>query len=308
MFFPRLMALLTVIWLPAAFASQEIPIWPHEAPGNNKFINFSKNPAVNNRAVTQVDNPQMIYVPAAGKNNHSAVLIIPGGGFSYIMKDLEGLDVAKVLSQKGYASFILIYRLPRDGSDDNRNHAFADAQRAMRLIRANAAHYNVAADRIGVMGFSAGAFLAANLSNNPDETTYPATDAQDQTSARPDFSALIYPVVSLKDGVTHPGTRAALYGKSLSPQLIEQNSQEDRVTGRTPPTFLVQALNDGTASPQNALRLFDALRKNNVPTELHLFQQGGHGFGTGMKQNLPVKNWLTLFSDWQSSLVTQNKH
>lgn len=302
---PRFVALLVALWLPVAFANQEIPIWPQEMSGNNKFINFSKNPAVNNRAVTNVDSPEMIYVPAAGKNNHSAVLIIPGGGFSYIMKDREGLDVAKVLSQHGYASFVLLYRLPHGGTDENRTHAFADVQRAMRLIRADAARYKVEPDRIGVMGFSAGAFLAANLSNNPDETNYAPADAQDAVSARPDFSALIYPVVSLKDGVTHPGTRAALYGKSVSAQVIAQNSQEDRVSAKTPPTFLVQALNDGTASPQNTLRMFEALRKQKVKVEMHLFQQGGHGFGTGIQQNIPAKNWLTLFSDWQSSLVKQ---
>ncbi|WP_345827585.1 alpha/beta hydrolase [Pantoea sp. BRR-3P] len=301
--FPQLSALLFLLYLPAVFANKEIPIWPNEMSGNNKFINFSKNPASNNRAVTNVDSPEMFYVPPTGKNNHSAVLIIPGGGFSYIMKDLEGLDVAKILSQKGYSSFVLIYRMPHDGSDVNRNNAFADVQRAMRLIRANAANYHIAPNQIGVMGFSAGAFLAANVSNNPDVTNYPAADEQDKVSARPDFTALIYPVLSLKDGITHVGTRAAMYGKAISPEVIEQNSQEDRVTANTPPTFLAQALDDGTASPQNALRMFDALRKNKVKVELHLFQQGGHGFGTAQKQNIPAKNWPTLFSDWQASLV-----
>lgn len=301
----RIFSLFFLLYLPAAFANKEIPIWPKEVSANNKFINFSKNPAINNRAVTHVDAPQMIYVPATGKNNHAAVLIIPGGGFSYIMKDLEGLDVANVLSQQGYASFVLIYRLPHDGSAQYRQQAFADTQRALRLIRANAQQYQVAPDRIGVMGFSAGAFLAANLSNTPDEANYQAVDAQDKVSARPDFSALIYPVLSLKQGVTHPGTRAALYGKDLTAQQMAQLSQEDRVSANTPPTFLVQALNDGTASPQNAQGMFSALRQNKVNVELHLFQQGGHGFGTGQKQHLPVQNWLTLFHAWQSSLMKQ---
>ena len=105
--FPQLTALFLLVYLPAAFANKEIPIWPNEVSGNNKFINFSKNPAINNRAVTNVDSPEMIYVPPVEKNNHSAVLIIPGGGFSYIMQDAEGLDVAQVLSQKGYSSFVL---------------------------------------------------------------------------------------------------------------------------------------------------------------------------------------------------------
>ena len=239
MIFSRLAALIFILYLPVAFANQEIPIWPHENLGNNTFINFSKNAASNNRAVTNVNSSEMIYVPAVKKNNRSAVLIIPGGGFSYIMQDLEGLDVAKVLSQQGYASFVLIYRLPQGGSAEKRNNAFADVQRAIRLIRAKATQYRVAPDQIGVMGFSAGAFLAANLSNNPDADNYPATDAYDKIAARPNFTALVYPVLSLQNGVTHPGTRAAMYGKDLSPEIIEQNSQENRVSGDTPPTFLV---------------------------------------------------------------------
>ncbi|MGK3116499.1 alpha/beta hydrolase [Candidatus Pantoea formicae] len=303
--FPRLFPLFVLLYLPAAFANKDIPIWPNEVSGNNKVVNFSKKPTINNRAVTKVDSPEMIYVPPAGKNNHSAVLIIPGGGFSYIMQDAEGLDVAKVLSQKGYSSFVLLYRMPRDGSEINRNNAFSDVQRAMRLIRGQATEYQIAANQIGVMGFSAGAFLAANVSNSPDANNYTAVDAQDKISARPDFTALIYPVLSLKNGVTHLGTRTAMYGKDISQQDIEQYSQEDRVTAKTPPTFLAQALDDGTASPKNTLQMFDALRQNHVKVEMHLFQQGGHGFGTGQKKNIPAKNWPTLFSDWQASLVPQ---
>lgn len=298
-----LSTLIFLIYLPNVFANKEIPIWPNEVSGNNSFINFSKNLADNNRAVTKVTSPEMIYVAPGGKNNHSAVLIIPGGGFSYIMEDLEGLDVAKVLSKKGYSSFVLLYRMPQGGSEVKRNDAFADVQRAMRLIRANADHYQIAANQIGVMGFSAGAYLAANVSNDPDASNYPAKDDQDKVSARPDFAALIYPVLSLKDGVTHNGTRAAMYGKDISDDIKQRYSQEDRVSPHTPPTFLAQALNDGTASPQNTLRMFDALRKNKVPVELHLFQLGGHGFGIVKKQNIPAKNWPTLFSDWQASLV-----
>ncbi|WP_244555234.1 alpha/beta hydrolase [Pantoea eucrina] len=131
----RLISAFLLLYLPLAFASKEIPIWPGENITQNKFINFSKNPADNNRAVTQVNSPEMIYVAPAGKNNHTAVLIIPGGGFSYIMKDLEGLNIATLLSRQGYTSFVLLYRMPHDGTTQNRQAAFADAQRALRLIR-----------------------------------------------------------------------------------------------------------------------------------------------------------------------------
>jgi len=147
------------------------------------------------------------------------------------------------------------------------------------------------------MGFSAGAFLAANLSNDPDAVNYPVRDQQDRVSARPDFSALIYPVLSLKEGVTHSGTRTALNGKAIDPQTIMQHSQAARVSDNTPPAFLVQALNDGTASPQNTLLMFAALREHKINTEMHLFQQGGHGFGSGQQLRLQVKNRLTLFDE-----------
>lgn len=286
----------------SAAAWQEIPLRADAEGKRYDFMNFSKRPGVLNRAVTKVYSPAMIYVPPTGKSNHAAVLIIPGGGFSYIMLDYEGTDVAQTLSKKGYASFILAYRLPRKGDATLRAQSFSDVQRAMRLIRSRAEEFSVDRQRIGVMGFSAGGYLAANLSNRFADRNSAPTDAVDNLSARPDFSVLLYPVLSLEKSVTHSGTKTALIGRDADPTLARRFSQEYLITKETPPTFIVHALDDNVASPQNALRYFDALNKNKIKAELHLFQTGGHGFSVNKKGNAPSENWVNLFAAWQGAL------
>lgn len=285
-----------------AASRQEIPLRADAGGKRYDFMNFSKRPGVLNRAVTHVYSPALVYVPPTGKSNHTAVLIIPGGGFSYIMLDYEGTDVAQALSKKGYASFILAYRLPHGGDAALRDDAFSDVQRAIRLIRSRAKEFSVASDRIGVMGFSAGGYLAANLSNRFADRYGELSDAVDKVSARPDFAALIYPVVSLEKNFTHSGTQRALIGNTNDRSLIQRFSQEYLITNETPPTFIVHALDDRVASPQNAIRYFEALNKNKIKAELHLFQTGGHGFSVNKKENAPSDNWVALFTDWQSAL------
>jgi acetyl esterase/lipase len=218
------------------------------------------------------------------------------------MEDSEGLDVAEVLAKKGYSCFVLLYRMPQGGSDARRTEAFADVQRAMRVIRSMAAQYKIATNKIGVMGFSAGGYLAANISNNPDANNYSATDGHDKVSARPDFTVLMYSVLSLKDGITHNGTRAALYGNNISDTIKQRYSQDAMVSAKTPPTFIAHALNDTTVVPQGSQLMFEALRKNKVLVEMHLFQSGVHGFGIAQNRELSVRNWPAMFSDWQAFL------
>lgn len=291
-----------VFYSQMSSANEDIPIWPGANSGKNKVVDFSKNSTVPNRAITRVSSPNFIYVPPKVHNNHTAILIVPGGGFSYIMKDLEGLRVADYLSQRGYSSFVLIYRMPKGGSDENRNNAFSDVQRSLRKIRSMSVNNEISINKVGVMGFSAGAYLAANVSNKPNENYGHNNDAIDRLSARPDFTALIYPVISMKTGITHQGTRQALYGKSTSQQIGNEFSQENLVSKQTPPTFIAQALDDKVASPQNSLLMFDALRKMRVNVELHLFHEGGHGFSTGAGKTTPVSDWLDLFCKWQQSI------
>ncbi|WP_413560415.1 alpha/beta hydrolase [Bdellovibrio sp. HCB209] len=301
--FTLLFALSFLIYLPSAFAYTRLPIWPSKVvSGTNTVTDFSKDPAVKNRAVTNVESPEIIHVPPVGKSNQSAILIIPGGGYSYIMEDSEGLNVAEFLAKKGYTCFVLLYRMPKGGSDARRTEAFADVQRAMRVIRSMASQYKIATNKIGVMGFSAGGYLAANISNNPDANNYSATDGHDRASARPDFTVLMYSVLSMKDGITHNGSRSALYGNNLSDSNKQRYSQDAMVTAKTPPTFIVHALNDSTVVAQGSLAMFEALRKNKVLVEMHLFQSGTHGFGIAQNRELSVRNWPNLFSDWQSFL------
>lgn len=294
------------LFFPAFFVSatpyQEIPLRADSDGKRYDYMNFSKQPGVLNRAVNKVYSPAMVYVPPTGKSNHTAVLIIPGGGFSYIMLDYEGINVAQALSKKGYSSFILAYRMPRKGDATLRDESFSDVQRALRLIRSRAKEFSLNSNSIGVMGFSAGGYLAANLSNRFADSYGEASDAVDKISARPDFSALIYPVVSLEKNYTHSGTKTALLGSSNDQALIQRYSQEYLITQETPPTFIVHALDDRVASPQNSIRYFESLNKNKVKAELHLFQAGGHGFSVNKKDNIPSDSWVNLFTLWQHAL------
>ncbi len=294
---------LILVYPVTSFSYEKISLWGTEAEaGSYKSIDFSKNNAVKNRAVKKVISPELIYIPPKGKSNHSAILIVPGGGFSYIMMDAEGINVAKKMSNHGYSSFILIYRLPHDGDINARDDSFSDVQRALRLIRFKADYYAINKQSIGVMGFSAGGYLAANLSNNFDKKYHDAVDDIDKVTARPDFSALIYPVISLKDGITHKGTRSALIGKNAGEQTIEEYSQELLVTKETPPTFIVHALDDGVASSKNSVLLFNAINKNKINVEMHLFHQGGHGFSIGSANKGAIKYWPEMFFNWQQAI------
>lgn len=284
-----------------SLAYEKILLWDQVSSEPNKIVDFSKDPKLKSRAVLNVTTPDLQFVPPEGKTNHSAVLIVPGGGFTYIMMDYEGLNVAKELSKRGYSSFVLTYRMPANGSDKKRNQAFADVQRSIRLIRSQAKKYNIAENSIGVMGFSAGAYLAANVANKPDFDYYPEKDSADKLSARPNFSAFIYPVLSMLPGITHNGTKNTLWGTN-NDCLAIANSQEYLVSKNSPPVFLAQALDDQIASPKNTLRMFDAVRNFKGNVEMHLFHEGGHGFSTAVNKKLPVRNWINLFSEWQKAI------
>lgn len=285
-----------------AFAYDVIPLWGDNDMHENKVIHFRKEKNKENRAVYDVVDPRVIYVPPTSKSNGTALIIIPGGGFSYIMMDREGIDVANQLSKKGYSSFVLIYRMPKHGSKDDRNRTFSDVQRSIRIVRDLSLKNKMPFKSVGVMGFSAGAYLAANISNNSNADFYKKRDAIDSLSSKPDFSALIYPVISMKNGVTHSGSRYALFGKNLNKKEMEMFSQEDLVSKETSPTFLAQSLDDNVSSYRNSILMFNALIKNEVKVEIHLFQNGGHGFSTGERNPTSVRNWIELFTDWQQAL------
>jgi acetyl esterase/lipase len=262
-------------------------------------IERSTDPALPDRYIDNVSAPYLVvYRPA--RPNGTGLLVIPGGGYVRVVLDKEGSALAPAfVEQAGVTLFVLRYRLPA-GRDD-RQAALADAQRALRLIRSEAKRWQLDPQRIGVIGFSAGGHVAARLSTGFDLPVYPHRDAIDAQSARPDFSLLIYPVIDM-GAHAHTGSRERLLGHHPDPALERQFSMQDQVTAATPPSFLVHAQDDKVVSVDNSLLYYQALVRAEVPSEMHLFPQGGHGFGVRGTVGLTAAAWPRLALDWINSV------
>ncbi|HEX8302966.1 alpha/beta hydrolase [Sphingomonas sp.] len=280
-----------------------IRLWPGEAPGlldptlDDQVENRSKDPAVIDRAMHRIRTPRMDVFRAA-KPNGAAVLVMPGGGYGRVVFDKEGYELGAWLSARGVTVFVLMYRLPGEGWRDRSNAPLADAQRAMRLIRARAAEWKLDQKRVGAMGFSAGGHLCADLATRFARKVYEPVDAADALDARPMLAAPIYPVVSMDPAITHAGSRNALLGPDPTPELEAEHSPDRQVTAATPPCFLAHAEDDLTVPVENSLRLRAALRAAKVPVEMHLFETGGHGFGMRPSAGRTAQIWPDLFLSW----------
>ncbi|MCF7752368.1 alpha/beta hydrolase [Bacillus subtilis subsp. subtilis] len=294
---------------PAPGSPDRIALWPAgQVPGETgaarvpHVIERSTDPALPDRYIDDVDAPYLVaYRPA--HPNGTALLVIPGGGYQRIVLDKEGTAlVPDFVDQAGITLFVLRYRLPAGRSD--RQAALADAQRALRLIRANAARWQVQPHRIGVMGFSAGGHVAARLSTAFNLPVYPARDAADARSARPDFALLLYPVIDMGPHA-HSGSRQRLLGEHPDAALAAQFSMQQQVGTQTPPTFLVHAQDDKVVSVHNSLVYYQALERAGVAAEMHLFPQGGHGFGVRIAPTLTTAQWPTLAVRWIQAQTAQ---
>lgn len=253
-----------------------------------------------------VKNPTIeIYKPAKGNATDKAIIICPGGGYNFLAYDWEGTDMAKWFNSKGITAFVLKYRLPNSKSVINSHKApLQDAQRAIRWVRFNADKLGINPNKIGIIGFSAGGHLASTLGtqfnspNNFKETE----EVLDTVSARPDFLALIYPVITMKDDYTHKGSRKNLLGQHPSKELILQYSNELQVTINTPPTFIVHASNDNAVPVENSLQFYKALNDKGVKVEMHIYPTGQHGFSLSTKREGYLHTWLDRMNDWLRSL------
>jgi acetyl esterase/lipase len=254
----------------------------------------SSDPAYSSRRTKGVSRPHMIAFPAAQPNG-SAMLVIPGGGFAWNYFEHEGYYIADVLNRAGISCFVLFYRLAQDGWSDPASVGPADAQRAMRVIRANAARFHLDAARVGVMGFSAGGFLTASLATRHSAPFYAPVDATDQFSARPMLTAPIYPVQSVDPAYAYGGAAPSLFGGPPTAAQIREWSPDLNVTPAAAPTFLVHAEDDGTVPVANTVRLRDAMVAAKITVETHLFARGGHGFGVRAQPGSPDGPWLPLF-------------
>jgi acetyl esterase/lipase len=231
----------------------------------------------------------------------AATIILPGGGFSYGYFDHEGIRLANHLCEHGITAFVLFYRLANDGWSDRLNVGLADAQRAVRIVRASAGPLGIDPSRLGVVGFSAGGFVAASLATRCNDQVYPKQDAVDQLSARPDFAGLVYPVQSLDPKVAWQGAAPSLFGRQASAAEIRAFSPENRIDKNTPPLFLVHAEDDMAVPIENSIRLRNAARAAGVAVEAHFFAKGEHGFGVDPERHEPNQIWPLLFSNFINS-------
>ncbi len=286
--------------------SEVIPLWPGDPPGSPlrkpMLVISERSPApaeYHDRAATGIAVPTLtVFRPE--KPDGSALLIAPGGGYTRVVIDKEGDEAARRFNEAGVTCFVLLYRLPAEGWTDAADVPLQDAQRAMRLIRANAARFGIDPARAGVLGFSAGGHVAASLATRFGDEVYAKIDAQDDADPRPSFAALLYPVITMFAEHAHGGSRRNLLGSNPSEEAMAAHSCERLVTANTPPTFLTAAQDDNEVPLENTLTMFSSLRAAHVPVETHIFEEGGHGFGLRKAQGLPAAYWPDLLLHWMT--------
>jgi acetyl esterase/lipase len=276
----------TPAWQPAP-GHTTLHLWPNGAP------DAAPNPAAEVDTTTakqsliagkplirlgNVSDPTITLYAPKGENTDAAVVVFPGGGYQILAIDLEGTEVCDWLNSIGVNCILLKYRVPDSGPYPKSPQALEDAQRALGMVRQHASEWHIDPNRIGVLGFSAGGHLAAALSTHFDKRIYPAVDAADPLSCRPDFAIIIYPGY------------LALSENNFEP------SPEIQVTAQAPPTFLVQA-EDDPVHVENSIVYFMALKHAGVPAEMHIFAQGGHGYGL-RPTALPITHWPQLAETW----------
>jgi acetyl esterase/lipase len=273
-------------WQPASGHSQ-IPIWPKGAPGATPNppaeadTTIAKDSLIAGKPLIRLGNissPTITLYQPTTKPTGAAIVVFPGGGYHILAMDLEGTEVCDWLSSSGIACIILKYRVPDSGPYPKSSAALQDAQRAVGLVRSHAAEWHIDPDRIGVLGFSAGAHLAAALSTHYDQRLYDSVDAADNVSCRPDFAVIVYPGY------------LAIAEQNMAPNA------EIHPTEKTPPSFIVQS-EDDPVHVENATVYFLALKNAKVPTELHIYADGGHGWGL-RPTNQPVTRWPKLVETW----------
>lgn len=284
-------------------ADETILLWPEGPPGGlpeglREQIVHRDNPfGLMDRAAHDVTVPSLsVFRPV--RPDGSAILIIPGGGYKWVVIDKEGFEGARHFAGEGATVYVLRYRLPHQGWQAGSQAPLQDAQRAIRLIRARAATDGIDPARVMVMGFSAGGHLAGTLAMKFDLPVYAPLDAADALSARPDAAALIYPVATMSEPFAHPGSRLNMLGAYPPEDAVAAWSLETMVRPDMPPVFLMHAADDEAVPVENALILHAALRQAGVPVALHIFEAGGHGFGLRGIGDTPLRSWPSLLRDW----------
>jgi acetyl esterase/lipase len=290
-----------LLTLPLFVKAQEfIPIWPRNGVPNSKHLKLKDSIA--NERIYRVITPGMYaFFPSLQENKGAAVVICPGGGYERLAYVISGMQLAKWFNTLGISAFVLNYRLPNSPDLVKREIGpLQDAQRAIRYIRANAIKWHIDTNKIGIMGSSSGGHLAASAGTIKNDVSQ-VGDGLNQVNFRPDFIILVSPVIDLSTEYAHAGSRKSLLGPNPTDSLIKQFSLQLQVTGTTPPTFIVDAVNDKTVSPMNSLLFFQALLQNKIPVSFHAFPQGGHAIAL---RNNPGSTalWTTLCEVWLNEM------
>ena len=268
-------------WMaPNATPKTEL-LWPGAVPG-----------AV---GTEDADKPTLtVYLPSKGQATGTGIVICPGGGYRNLAMDHEGFEVARWLTSRGIAGFVLKYRL---GPRYRHPAMLQDVLRAIRVVRSRADEFNIKPDRVGIMGFSAGGHLASSAATLFDAPEAKVADGLDAVSSRPDFAVLGYPVILMGQGSAHRGSQDNLLGENAAADLVAHMSTEQQVTAKTPPTFIFQTNEDTAVPAENAVKFYLALRKAGVPAELHIYQKGPHGVGLDPLDR-EVSTWTDRLLGW----------
>ena len=284
-------------------AQEVIPLWSiGNIPNHQKSAEREEIPPRDIVFIKNVQTPTLqTFLPSKQNANGMAVLICPGGGYSGVAYDWEGTDYAKWFNSQGVAAFVLKYRMPQAKSVVTSYKApIQDAQRAIRYIRYYANEFNIDKNKVGVIGSSAGGHLASTLGTHFDKTYYKPTDSIDKELIRPDFLMLIYPVISMKKGITHMGSRRNLLGKTPTEELVLQFSNELHVSENTPSTFIIHSGDDKAVPVENAIKMYQSLVQHKIKATMHIYPEGGHGYSLG-KSKKSAPDWTRLASEWLDS-------
>ena len=281
--------------------AKRISLYPEGIPCKSDFetvVDYNST----GRTFKKIADPEIWYFPSKINNdNKPAVLVMPGGGYYDLWFDKEGVDVAKWLNKIGISAFVLKYRLPHWETVECKSEvALMDAQRAMRIIRNNSTKWEIDPEKIGVLGFSAGGHLASTISTHHDQgLSQSKIEIERKTSSRPDFTILIYPVVSVQNSPdTHYGSRQSLLGKTPTNELVDYYSNELQVKHDTPPAILIHTNEDSAVPPENSILYYLALRKYNIPAAIHIWEKGQHGLGFAKDGDYGFKSWPRVTQEW----------
>lgn len=291
-----LLSLLLISSIMKIQAQTETALYTDAIPNSKPAENKEKQ--VNNGGIVIISDISIptytVYKPKVQNDKRSAVIVIPGGGYFITASGHEGSDIAKSFNEVGVTAILIKYRIPSDRTMLNREIGpLQDAQQAMLIARENAAKWNIDPTKIGIIGFSAGGHLVSTLGTHFTESLIPNPNG---TNLRPDFMILGYPVISFQDGLTHMGSRDNLIGNTPSKEKKDFYSNELQVTQNTPPSFLFHATDDNAVKVMNSVLFYQALVAHGVKAELHIYQNGGHGFGLINKTTKDL--WMESCRNW----------